>query len=203
VTGSADCTARVWDLDATPAHAQSTHTGRVTGVVISGDTAITYGEAKSLIPFAYARWLQLYLHQMRVRVSGMLECESETARTLGFLQQVWMYSPNRHKPLRYIAGRKSLAIRISCRANTCAGNDEAIVWDTRKGRCQAVLRGHDASMRWAELISNGAELLTVSADCMVKRWDLHSITCRQTSPGKPSTSNAAFKATSGMCSEVE
>ena len=88
MTGSADCTARVWDLDATSAHAQSTHTGRVTGIVISGDTAITYGEAKSLIPFAFARWLQLYLHQMRARVSRMLESEIETVRTLRFLQQV-------------------------------------------------------------------------------------------------------------------
>ena len=68
---------------------------------------------------------------------------------------------------------------------TCivAGNDEAIVWGTAKGNCQAVLRGHDASMRWAELISNGRELLTASADGMIKRWDLHTGTCKQTSPG--------------------
>lgn len=77
------------------------------------------------------------------------------------------------------------------------------MWDTRKGRCQAVLRGHDASMRWAELISNGAELLTASADGMVRRWDLHSVTCKHTSPGELSTSNAAFNATSGRCSELE
>ena len=81
MTGSADCTARVWDLDATSAHAQSTHSGRVTGVVISGDTAITYGEAKSLPPFAFATWLQLCLRQMCVRMSGMLAVELKPART--------------------------------------------------------------------------------------------------------------------------
>ena len=43
MTGSADCTARVWDLDATSAHTQGTHTGRVSGLVINGDTAITFG----------------------------------------------------------------------------------------------------------------------------------------------------------------
>jgi len=64
-----------------------------------------------------------------------------------------------------------------------AGNDEAIVWGTANGNCQAVLRGHDASMRWAELISNGRELLTASADGMIKRWDLQTGTCKQTSPG--------------------
>jgi len=47
VTGSADCTARVWDLDATSAHSQGTHTGHVCGLVINGDTAITYGEHDS------------------------------------------------------------------------------------------------------------------------------------------------------------
>ena len=47
VTGSADCTARVWDLDATSAHTQGTHTGRVSGLVINGDTAITFGELSS------------------------------------------------------------------------------------------------------------------------------------------------------------
>ena len=47
-----------------------------------------------------------------------------------------------------------------------------------------MLRGHDASMRWAELIHNGHELLTASADGMVKRWDLHTVTCKQTSPGE-------------------
>jgi len=64
-----------------------------------------------------------------------------------------------------------------------AGNDEAIVWGTAKGNCQAVLRGHDASMRWAELIGNGRELLTASADGMIKRWDLQTGICKQTSPG--------------------
>ena len=58
------------------------------------------------------------------------------------------------------------------------------MWDTARGNCQAVLRGHDASMRWAELISGGSELLTASADGMVKRWDLQSVTCKQTSPGE-------------------
>ena len=58
------------------------------------------------------------------------------------------------------------------------------MWDTARGHCQAVLRGHDASMRWAELISGGCELLTASADGMVKRWDLQSVTCKQTSPGE-------------------
>ena len=47
VTGSADCTARVWDLDATSAHTQGTHTGRVSGLVINGDTAITFGALSS------------------------------------------------------------------------------------------------------------------------------------------------------------
>ena len=49
VTGSADCTARVWDLDATSAHTQGTHTGRVSGLVIKADTAITYGETASAV----------------------------------------------------------------------------------------------------------------------------------------------------------
>lgn len=58
------------------------------------------------------------------------------------------------------------------------------MWDTAKGSCQAVLRGHDASTRWAELIGGGRELLTASADGMVKRWDLQGVTCKQTSPGE-------------------
>ena len=58
------------------------------------------------------------------------------------------------------------------------------MWNTAKGNCQAVLRGHDASMRWAELTSGGRELVTASADGMVKRWDLQSFTCKQTSPGE-------------------
>ena len=63
VTGSADCTARVWDLDATSAHAQGTHTGRVSGLVINGDTAITFGELSSgslrlciLCAFSFFDW---------------------------------------------------------------------------------------------------------------------------------------------------
>lgn len=43
VTGSADGTARVWDLFAGSGHVQQSHNGRVSGLIASGDTAVTYG----------------------------------------------------------------------------------------------------------------------------------------------------------------
>ena len=44
VTGSADGTARVWDLCAGAAAAQRSHNGRVSGLVAHGDRVVSYGE---------------------------------------------------------------------------------------------------------------------------------------------------------------
>ena len=44
VTGSADGTARVWDLFAGCSDAQRSHSGHVSGLIAQNNTVITYGE---------------------------------------------------------------------------------------------------------------------------------------------------------------
>lgn len=43
MTGSADGTARVWDLHASAGMVQRAHSGRVTGLAVHGSTAVSYG----------------------------------------------------------------------------------------------------------------------------------------------------------------
>lgn len=47
VTGSADGTARVWDLHATAGHMQRAHNGRVTGLATHGSCAVSHGAHSS------------------------------------------------------------------------------------------------------------------------------------------------------------
>ena len=74
VTGSADCTARVWDLDATSAHTQGTHTGRVSGLVINADTAITYGG--SVYPVSFSAYWNTFLADIPNRWFSACSCHS-------------------------------------------------------------------------------------------------------------------------------
>ena len=104
VTGSADGTARVWDLHASAAMMQRAHSGRVTGLAVHGSTAISYGTHAIMHCFPGAAQ-----HTLSSRWLDMCAWDD------GFLGVVQApMGPSFGMPARVVARRSCRAMPLAC-----------------------------------------------------------------------------------------
>mmetsp|Transcript_5208 Transcript_5208/g.13145 ORF Transcript_5208/g.13145 Transcript_5208/m.13145 type:complete len:1395 (+) Transcript_5208:246-4430(+) len=178
ITGSADFSARLWNLRYGTCRATfEGHTGWVTAVGLSAaaDVAVTGSNDHSARIWDCRSGGCLHILEGHIGPVSSLSVNGDLVATASDDQtaRVWRLSDG--QPLKVLLDHAGWLNTVAYRATTLvtAGSDCSVsVWDTASSSLSAVLEGHSSEVTQSVMSADGTVAVTTGGDNTARVWDL-------------------------------
>jgi small GTP-binding protein len=209
VSGSNDCTVRVWDLDAgTCSAVLEGHKDTVLGVAVaadgrravsgSADRTVRVWDLDSGTCAAVLEGHEDTVLGVAVAADGRRAVSGSHDHTV----RVWDLDSGTCDAV--LEGHEDTVLGVAVAADgrraVSGSNDCTVrVWDLDAGTCSAVLEGHEDTVLGVAVTADGRRAVSGSLDRTVRVWDLDSGTCAAVLEGQKNTVSCVAVAADGRC----
>lgn len=196
VSGSADETVRVWDLNAgTWVTALEGHNGSVRGVALSADGRLAVSGADDWTVRVWdldvGTWVAAFEAHTGVVWGVALSADGRRAVSGSEDRTLRVWDIGAGTCVAVLEGHEEAVLSVALssdgrRAVSGADDGTLRVWDVGDKACVAVLEGHKGAVLGVALSSDGRRAVSGSSDWTVRVWDLDAGACVATLEGHES-----------------